>query len=118
MLEFSNKYFTKEVKDLKDFITVVYILIDNIYQEITPIYIKEYRNIKDAILSDSEIITISTIGKLLTIDSEKVWLGFCKRNLRDLFPKFCDRIRFNRTRRALHAVIDEIRKELTNILGC
>lgn len=112
-----NKYCIKEITDLKDFITVIYILIDDIYQEIIPTYIKERRNIKDAILSDSEIITISIVGKLLTIDSEKAWLGFCRRNLRDLFPKFCDRTRFNRTRRALHAVIDEIRKQLTNILG-
>ncbi|MBU5257613.1 IS982 family transposase [Tissierella praeacuta] len=117
MLEFSNKYFIKEVTDLKDFITVVYILIDDIYQEITPTYIKERRNIKDAILSDSEIITISIVGELLTIDSEKAWLGFCNKNLRDLFPRFCSRTRFNRTRRALHSVIDEIRKELTKILG-
>nr|WP_313233854.1 hypothetical protein [Tissierella praeacuta] len=43
MLEFSNKYFTKEVTDLKDFITVVYILIDDIYQEITPAAIYEKR---------------------------------------------------------------------------
>ena len=116
MLEF-NKYCIKEITDLKDFITVVYILIDDIYQEITPTYIKERRNIKDAILSDSEIITISIVGELLTIDSEKAWLGFCRRNLRDLFPKFCDRTRFNRTRRALHAVIDEIHKQFSCILG-
>ncbi|MBU5439843.1 hypothetical protein KQI42_17645 [Tissierella sp. MSJ-40] len=51
MLEFSNKCFTKEFTDLKDFITVAYILIDDIYQEITPTYIKERRNIKDAIVT-------------------------------------------------------------------
>ncbi|MEW9124849.1 MAG: IS982 family transposase, partial [Thermotaleaceae bacterium] len=113
MLEFSNKYSIKEIADLKDFITIIYILIDDIYQEITPTHIKEHRNIKDAILSDSEIITISIVGELLTIDSEKAWLGFCNKNLRDLFPRFCSRTRFNRTRRALHSVIDEIRKELT-----
>lgn len=116
MLEL-NKYSINKIEDLKDFITVVYVSIDDIYQEITPTYIKERRNIKDAILSDSEIITISIVGELLTIDSEKAWFGFCRRNLRDLFPKFCDRTRFNRTRRSLHSVIDEIRKQLTCILG-
>ncbi|WP_353097795.1 IS982 family transposase, partial [Tissierella praeacuta] len=116
MLEFSNKYSIKEIADLKDFITVIYILIDDIYQEIIPTHIKERRNIKDAILSDSEIITISIVGELLTIDSEKAWLGFCRNNLKDLFPKFCERTRFNRTRKALHAVIDEIRKQLACIL--
>lgn len=117
MLEFTKKYSIKEIDDLKDFITVTYILIDDIYQEITPTHIKERRNINDSILSDSEIITIGIVGELLTIDSEKAWFGFCRKNLRDLFPKFCDRTRFNRTRRGLHAVIDEIRRELTSILG-
>jgi len=38
-------------------------------------------------MSDSEIITICIVGELLTIDSDKAWLGFCKKNMRDLFPK-------------------------------
>jgi len=29
----------------------------------------------------------------------------------------CDRTRFNRTRRNLHAIIEEIRKYMTSILG-
>lgn len=88
MLELTKKYSIKEIGDLKDFITVTYVLIDDIYQEITPTNIKERRNIKESILSDSEIITISIVGELLTIDSEKAWLGFCKKNLNDLFPRF------------------------------
>ncbi|WP_412034778.1 hypothetical protein [Tissierella pigra] len=46
-------------------------------KKITPTYIKERHNIKDAILNDSEIITISIVGELLLIDSEKAWLEFC-----------------------------------------
>ena len=117
MQEFTNKYTIKEINDLKDIITVIFVLIDDIYQEVTPTHIKERRNIKDAILSDSEIITISIVGEILTIDSEKAWLGFCEKNLKDLFPRLCDRTRFNRTRRALHAVIEEIRNKLTTVLG-
>lgn len=116
MPELTKKYSIKEIGDLKDFITVTYVLIDDIYQEITPTHIKERRNINESILSDSEIITISIVGELLTIDSEKAWLGFCKKNLNDLFPRFSHRTRFNRTRRALHSVIDAIRKELTSML--
>ncbi|MFT9494171.1 IS982 family transposase [Anaerosolibacter sp.] len=117
MLELTNKYSIKKIDDLKDFITIIYVIIDDIYQSITPTRIKNRRNINDAILSDSEIITISIVGELLTIDSEKAWLGFCKKNLKDLFPILCSRTRFNRTRRNLHAVIDEIRKSLTSLLG-
>jgi hypothetical protein len=112
-----NKYYIKEIEDLKDLVTIVYVIIDDIYQEVAPTNIKNRRNINDSILSDSEIITISIIGELLTIDSEKAWLGFCKRNLRDLFPRMCERSRFNRTRRSLHAVIEEIRKKLTFYTG-
>lgn len=117
MLEITNKYSIKEIGDLKDFTTVTYVIIDDIYQRITPTYIKERKNINESILSDSEIITISIVGELLTIDSENAWFGFCKKNLKDLFPRFCDRTRFNRTRRGLHAIIDEIRKEITSMLG-
>jgi len=44
-------------------------------------------------------------------------LSFCKKNRRDLFLKFCDRTGFIRTRKSLHAVIEEIRKELSNHTG-
>lgn len=70
MLELTNKYSIREIGDLKDFITVTYVIIDDIYQRITPTYIKERKNINESILSDSEIITISTVGELLNIDSE------------------------------------------------
>ena len=108
----------KEIETLKDFVTVIYTIIDDIYKRVTPTHIKNRCNINDSIMSDSEIITISIVGELLTIDSEKAWFGFCNKNMRDLFPKFCDRTRFNRTRRNLHAVIEEIRKEVSHITGC
>lgn len=65
---------------------MIFILIDDIYLEITPTHIKERKNIKDTILRDSEKITISIVGELLTIDSEKAWVDFCENNLKDLFP--------------------------------
>lgn len=115
MLELHKDYCIKEIENLKDLITVVFVIIDDIYNKVTPTHIDNRCNIKNSIMSDSEIITISIIDELLTIDSEKAWFGFCKKNLRDLFPKFCDRTRFNRTRRNLHSIIEEIRKELLNI---
>ena len=76
MPEFSNQYCIKEIEELKDFIIVAYIIIKDIYQEVTPIYIKERRNIKASMLSHSEIITIAIVDELLTIDSEKAWYSF------------------------------------------
>lgn len=111
------KYSIKEIENLKDFFLVTYVIIDDLYQEITPEYIKFRKNAEYSILSDSEIITISIVGELLSIDSEKAWFNFCKKNLADLFPRLCDRTRFNRTRRNLHSIIDEIRKTLSSKLG-
>lgn len=116
MLEL-NKYSINKIEDLKDFVTVAFVIIDDIYQEITPTHIKERRNINDAILTDSEIITISIVGELLTIDSENAWFNFVKKNLLDLFPKMCHRTRFNRTKRNLYSIIDEIRKSIGSFLG-
>nr|WP_180963992.1 hypothetical protein [Haloimpatiens massiliensis] len=49
-------------------------------------------------MSDSEIISISLVGELMSIDSEKSWVSYCKNNFKDLFPRFCNRSRFNRLR--------------------
>ncbi|ADL50472.1 IS982 family transposase [Clostridium cellulovorans] len=112
-----NKDSTITINDLKDFIVVTYVIIDDFYQKVTPTFIKNRRNIAKSVMTDSEIITISLVGELLTIDSEKAWFGFCSKNLRDLFPNFCSRPRFHRVRKSLFRVIDEIRKELTKFLN-
>ena len=60
-------------------------------------------------LSDSEIITISIMGEMLSNDSEKAWLSYVSKNLGDLFPRMIERSRFNRVRRNLVKVIEHIR---------
>lgn len=85
-------HFISNINDLKDFIITVYVIIDDIYQRVSPASIRNRRNIGDSKMSDSEIITISIVGELLTIDSEKAWVGFCKKNLKDLFPSFCEEV--------------------------
>ena len=111
MLEFGINP-TTTIEDLKDFITMIFVLIDDLYNEHVPKEIKTRRNKETAVLSDSEIITIAIVGEILTIDSEKAWFSFVSRNLRDLFPRMCERSRFNRVRRNLMSVINEIREQL------
>lgn len=65
----------------------------------------------DAKLSDSELIAIAICGELLGVDSERAWYSFVKRNYRSLFPKFCSRSRFNRTRRALLPITELLRQK-------
>ena len=61
MLELNN-YYIQEQKNLTDLFTNVFVIIDDIYNEIIPMSISNRRNINDSKLSDSEIITISIIG--------------------------------------------------------
>ena len=112
MLEFNNYYIPK-LENLTDLFTIIYTIIDDIYNNIIPINIRNRRNIHDSKLSDSEIITISIIGELLTIDSEKAFFSLLSREYKHLFPKLWDRTRFNRTKRNLHAVIKEIREYIS-----
>ncbi|MCC9295961.1 IS982 family transposase [Clostridium sp. WLY-B-L2] len=118
MLEIYNNDSITIIEDLKDFITVIFVIVDDIYQEVTPTYIKNRRNSNHSIMTDSEIITVSLAGKLMSIDSENAWVGYCKKNLKELFPSFCSRTRFNRTRKSLYKIIELIRHNLTKLVRC
>jgi hypothetical protein len=79
MLEFTY-YNTEKINNLKNFFTVVFVLINDVYNEINPASIKNRRNISDSKLSDSETISISIVGEAITVDSEKTWFYFVKKS--------------------------------------
>ena len=112
MLEFNN-YYIQDQKNLTDLFTNIFVIIDDMYNEIITITVSNRHNIKDSKLSDSEIITISIVGELLTIDSEKAFFSLLKREYKNLFPKIGDRTRFNRTKRNLYWVISKIREHIS-----
>ena len=112
MLELNN-YYIQKVENLTDLFTIIFTIVDDIYNDIIPISIRNRRNIKDSKLCDSEIITISIVGELLTIDSENAFFSLLSREYSKLFPKLGDRTRFNRTKRNLHSVINEIREYIS-----
>lgn len=116
MLE-PNKYYIQEIQDLNDLFLISYVIIDDIYQRVVPDEVRLRRNYKVAKLSDSEIITLSIIGEMHGISSERAWLNYISKNFKHLFPNLCSRTRFNRTRRHLERVINLIRIELSHILG-
>lgn len=111
MLEL-NTYGSIQTEDIKDLTTTIFVIIDDLYQMVVPKEVKERLHKEKACLSDSEIITISIIGEMMSNDSEKAWLSFVSKNMRDLFPRMCERSRFNRIRRNLVRVIDYIRFRL------
>ena len=115
MLELNN-YYIQELENLTDLFTNIFVIIDDIYNEIIPSGIRNRRTIKDSKLSDSEIITISIVGEFLTIDSEKSFFILLKREYKELFPRLGDRTRFNRTKRNLHLVISKIRGYISEFM--
>ena len=110
MLELNN-YYIQELENLTDVFTNIFVIIDDIYNEIIPIGIRNKRNIKDSKLSDNEIITIRIVGELLTIDSEKSFFSLLKREYKELFPRLGDR-----TKRNLHLVISKIRGYISEFM--
>lgn len=115
MLKSYNNYNTL-IHSFEDFILLVFVLIDDLYQQYVPVSVKNRRNIKKAKLSDTECITIAICGELLGIDSEKAWYSFVKRNYHHLFPGMCSRSRFNRTRRNLMQVTGLLMEKLAGYM--
>ena len=103
---------TTVLATFEDFLTTVFVIIDDWYCRYAPPEVTKRRHVLDAKLSDSEIITISLCGELAGIDSENAWYSFVKRNYQHLFPNFCSRSRFNRTRRALLQTTELLRQKL------
>ena len=108
---FHSNYITT-IQNFEDFILIVFVLIDDLYQTYAPVSVTQRRNVEQAKLSDSEIITISICGELFGIDSEKAWFSFVKKNYKHLFPRIGSRSRFNRTRRALLPMTEWLREKL------
>ena len=97
-------------QSFEDFILVVFVLVDDLYQKVAPKQVKHRPNVDKALLSDSEIITIALCGEMLGFDSKKAWYSFFKKNYRHLFPRMCDRSQFNRT---CHNLLQQQRKSIS-----
>jgi hypothetical protein len=111
MLKFQDNH-TTTLETFEDFILIIFVMIDDLYQQHAPDSVLNRRHAKDAKLSDSEIIAISICGELAGIDSENAWFSFVKKNYKHLFPKIGSRSRFNRTRRALLQTTELLRQKL------
>jgi hypothetical protein len=66
--------------------------------------------------SDSEVITLSLIADTFFHGHEELMIAFIRQYHRDLFPQVLSRSRFNRRRRMLIAVIEAIRRALSDLL--
>lgn len=72
MLKFQTNH-TTTIETFEDFILIIFVMIDDLYQRYAPVSVSSRRHVKDAKLSDSEII-----------DSENAWFSFVKKNYKHL----------------------------------
>lgn len=112
-----HKHFSNHRPLVFVYYSYINIPLDDIYIKIIPTNIQHRRNKSRSKHSDREIITISIVRKLHTVDSESAWYNYCRKNFKNLFPNFCVRSRFNRVCRSLHAVINEIRNQIVKLTG-
>lgn len=111
MLKFQENYTTNS-RDMEEIFTIIFVIIDDLYQKYAPTQVKERKNVREGKITDPEIITIRLVGEMMGIDSENAWHSFVKKNYIYLFPHLCSRSRFHRRRTCLHQTTDLLRAGL------
>ena len=100
------------VNDFEDFCTWVYVIVDDIWQQIEPLFSRPGPKPK---CSDSELITMAIVGECRGWDVETEMLSHWKEH-RDLFPNIPSQSRFNRRRRNLMLAFNLIRRMVLQML--
>src|SRR5262245_31485758 len=94
------------ITDFDDFVTWMYVLIDDLWQLLAPLYPRPGPAPE---CSDSELLTLAIVGECREWDKETNLLAEWH-NYRHLFPVLPERSRFNRRRRNLMGAINHIRQ--------
>ena len=97
------------IEDFRDFCTWAYVVIDDLYQQLAPLYLSSRPGPAGKGCSDSELITLAIVGECRGWDQETVLLSSWQ-DYGDLFPVLPERTRFNRRRRNLMQIINLIRQ--------
>ena len=101
------------IADFDDFCTWMFVLIDDIWQVIGPLY---RRPGPASACSDSELLTMALVGECREWDKETNLLAEWQ-NYRHLFPIIPERTRFNRRRRNLMGAINQLRQMVLRLLS-
>jgi hypothetical protein len=95
------------IADFETFVTWMYVLVDDLWQQIAPLYTRPGPDPSSC--SDSELITIALVGECRGWNRETHLLAEWEA-YRHLFPHLPSRSRFNRRRRNLMYAINHIRQ--------
>jgi hypothetical protein len=100
------------ITDFDDFVTYMYVLIDDIWQQSGHLYHRPGRSPE---CSDSELLTMAIVGECREWDKETNMLAEW-RTSPHLFPILPERSRFNRRRRNLAVACNHIRQMVLAVL--
>lgn len=100
------------IADFDDFCTWMFVLIDDIWQVIGPLY-RRPGPLSEC--SDSELLTMAIVGECREWDKETNLIAEWQ-NYRYLFPVIPERTRFNRRRRNLIGALNQLRQMVLNVL--
>jgi hypothetical protein len=101
------------ITDFEDFCTWMYMLVDDIWQKIAPLYRRP--GPEPVGCSDSELMTLAIVGECREWDKETNLLAEW-RAYPHLFPSLPERTRFNRRRRHLMFAINHTRQIVLRVL--
>jgi IS5 family transposase len=100
------------INDFEDFCLYVYVIVDDMWQQIAPLLKKRG---PEPLCSDSELVTMVLVGECRGWELETDLLSYWGEH-RDLFPVIPSQSRFNRRRRNLMQAINMLRKMVLQML--
>ena len=100
------------INDFEDFCTWMYVIIDEIWQQIAPLF---KRPGPKPLCSDSELLTLAIVGECRSWDVETEMLSYWQEH-RNLFPNIPSQSRFNRRRRNLMLAFNLVRQSVLHML--
>jgi hypothetical protein len=100
------------INDFEDFCTWMYVIIDEIWQQIAPLF---KRPGPKPVCSDSELITMAIVGECRSWDVETEMLSYWQEHC-DMFPNIPSQSRFNRRRRNLMLAFNLMRRSVLQML--
>src|SRR5437667_43677 len=102
--------------DMVSLLTIIYVLVDDWYQEKGRGYMQGKPGAKPA-FSDSEMLTLMLAQDFIPYPGETQCLGYMRANHLKEFPQLVDQSQYNRRARGLWQVLEALRQVWVQVLG-
>ncbi len=103
---------------LDDLLLHVFVLVDDLYDQIAPDALRRRPGVHRLKMSDSEILTLSLVQEALSIDCEDSFHRSVGKDYLHLFPKLVSRERYHRRRKALLYLHQMLFHHIARDLAC